>query len=174
VAAPRVPVVVAKYTPRAKAGGVGRSVAYYSWRPGADRPREHPRVWHAHGGRELDYAAARAEIAAAARDAPYTYRLVLSPNAEQGLEPGDYAAVLGRHFDRWYLVAHHAGDHPHAHAVAPAARCLGVRELADLRAALGERSRHREAERGRESLTSGREARVREPSREPAQERDLW
>ena len=65
----RPPVLVAKYTPQAKAAGLGRRVAYYSWREGEDRPREHPRVWHAHGGRELDYAAARAEIAAAARRA---------------------------------------------------------------------------------------------------------
>jgi hypothetical protein len=170
VAARSVPVVVARYTPRAKAGGVGRSVAYYTWRDGEDRPRERPRAWHAHGGRELDYAAARAEIAAAARDAPYTYRLVLSPTAEAGLEPGDYGAVLGRHFDRWYVVAHHYGDHPHAHALAPSPRRLDVRQLADLRAALGERSRERELARGRESPTPGRES----PTRDVAQERDLW
>jgi hypothetical protein len=172
VAAPAVPVVVAKYTPRAKAGGVGRSVAYYTWRDGEDRPRERPRVWHAHGGRELDYAAARAEIAAAAREALYTYRLVLSPNAEQGLEPGDYAAVLSRHFDRWYVVAHHYGEHPHAHALAPSPRRLDIRQLADLRAALGEHSRERELTRGREAPARDRGDRAHPQARE--QERDLW
>jgi hypothetical protein len=165
VAAPAVPVVVAKYTPCAKAGGLGRSVAYYTWRDGEDRPRERPRVWHAAGGRELDYATARAEITAAAREAPLTYRLVLSPTAEGGLTPEDYGAVLGRHFDRWYVVAHHFGEHPHAHALAPSPRRLDVRQLADLRAALGERSRERE-------LARGREAPARD--RAPAQERDLW
>jgi hypothetical protein len=163
VATRAVPVVVASYTPRAQAAGLGRSVAYYTWRDGEDRPRERPRVWHAHGGRELDYAAARAEITAAAREAPYTYRVVLSPNTAGGLTPEDYGAVLGRHFERWYVVAHHFGEHPHAHALAPAARRLGRGELADLRAALGERSREREPERGREA-----------PARAPAQERDLW
>jgi hypothetical protein len=163
VAARTVPVVVAKYTPRAKAGGLGRSVAYYTWRDGDDRPRERPRVWHAAGGRELDYATARAEITAAAREAPLTYRLVLSPTAAGGLTPEDYGAVLGRHFERWYVVAHHFGDHPHAHALAPSPHRLDVRQLADLRAALGERSRERELERGREART-----------RAPAQERELW
>ena len=64
---PRPPVLVAKYTPRAQAGRLGRRVAYYTWREGEDRPREHPRVWHAHDGRALDYATARAEISAATR-----------------------------------------------------------------------------------------------------------
>ena len=163
MAARTVPVVVATYTPRAKAGGLGRSVAYYTWRDGEDRPRERPRVWHAHGDRDLHYAAARAEIAAAAQAAPLTYRLVLSPGDTEGLPPEDYAAVLGRHFDRWYVVAHHYGGHPHAHALAPSPRRLDVRQLADLRAALGERSRERELERGREA-----------PPRAPAQERELW
>jgi hypothetical protein len=140
-------------------------VAYYTWRDGQDRPRERPRVWHAHGGRDLDYATARAEIAEVARDAPYTYRVVLSPGAGEGLAPEDYGAVLGRHFERWYVVAHHFGDHPHAHALAPVPRLLGRAELADLRAALGERTRARELERSREA-----------PARDrvPAQERDLW
>jgi hypothetical protein len=167
VAARAVPVVVAKYTPRAKAGGLGRSVAYYTWRDGEDRPRERPRVWHAHDGRELDYATARAEITAAAREAPYTYRLVLSPAAEGGLTAEDYGAVLGRHFEHWYVVAHHFGDHPHAHALAPSPRRLDVRQLADLRAALGERSRER-------ALEPDREASDRDRDRAPAQERDLW
>jgi hypothetical protein len=172
VAARTVPVVVAKYTPRAKAGDLGRSVAYYTWRDGEDRPRERPRVWHAAGGRELDYAAARAEIAAAAREAPYTYRVVLSPGAAEGLSPEDYGAVLGRHFDRWYVVAHHFGEHPHAHALAPVPRLLGRSELAALRAALGARTleREHERERGPESPAPARDRRTQEH----AQEAELW
>jgi hypothetical protein len=170
-----VPVVVASYTPRAKAGGLGRSVAYYTWRDGEDRPRERPRVWHAPGGRELDYTTARAEITAAAKEAPLTYRLVLSPAAEGGLEPEDYGAVLGRHFERWYVVAHHFGDHPHAHALAPAARRLGVRQLADLRAALGERSRARELARGLAPDPAPESESARGPrARDHAQEAELW
>jgi hypothetical protein len=168
VAGRAVPVVVAKYTPRAKAGGLGRSVAYYTWRDGTDRPRERPRVWHAHGGRELDYAAARAEITAAAREAPYTYREVLSPGTEGDLSPEDYGAVLGRHFDRWYVVAHHYGEHPHAHALAPSPRRLDVRQLADLRAALGERSRARELAREADP------DRAQEHPRDRTEERELW
>jgi hypothetical protein len=173
VAAPAVPVVVAKYTPRAKAGGLGRSVAYYTWRDGEDRPRGRPRVWHAHGERQLDYAAARAEITAAARAAPLTYRLVLSPNAEGGLEPGDYGAVLSRHFARWYVVAHHFGEHPHAHALAPVPKRLGRGELADLRAALGARSRLRDLARG--VARDPGPAPARGPGvRDRAQEESLW
>jgi hypothetical protein len=167
VATPPPPVVVAKYTPRARAGTVGRRVAYYTWRDGEDRPRERPRVWHAHDGRRLDYAAARAEITAAARDAPLTYRLVLSPGAAAGLPPADYGAVLGRHFERWYVVAHHFGAHPHAHALAPSRRRLEAGELADLRAALGERARERERQRGHASPIPGREPRGRERTQEP-------
>jgi hypothetical protein len=168
VVAPAVPVVVAKYTPRAQAATLGRRVAYYTWRDGQDRPRERPRVWHAHDGRALDYAAARAEIAAAAEESPLTYRLVLSPNAEQGLLPEDYGAVLNRHFDRWYVVAHHFGDHHHAHALAPSPRRLDRTELAALRAALGERSRERELARGRDRTPHP------EAARDRAQEASLW
>jgi hypothetical protein len=164
--------MVATYTPQAKAASLGRRVAYYSWREGEDRPREHPRVWYAHGGRALDYAAARAEIAAAAQAARLTYRVVLSPGDTEGLSPEDYAAVLGRHFDRWYVVAHHFGDHPHAHALAPAHRRLDRDDLADLRAALGARTRERERTRG-----YGTEAPT--PARIPhasarTQEPELW
>ena len=172
MAAARPPVLIAKYTPQAKAASLGRRVAYYSWREGEDRPREHPRVWYAHGGRELDYAAARAEIAAAAQAAPLTYRVVLSPGDTEGLPPEDYAAVLDRHFDRWYVVAHHFGDHPHAHALAPAHRRLDRDELADLRTALGARTREREQTRGHdaESLTPARVPRAPERT----QELELW
>ena len=168
----RPPVLVATYTPRAKAAGLGRRVAYYSWREGEDRPRAHPRVWHAHGERQLDYAAARAEIVAAAQAAPLTYRVVLSPGAAEGLLPEDYAAVLGRHFDRWYVVAHHFGDHPHAHALAPAHRRLGRDELAGLRTALGARTRERERFREHDEAapTQGRVPRA--PER--PQELELW
>ena len=166
MAARTVPVVVAKYTPRAKAGGLGRSVAYYTWRDGEDRPRERPRVWHAPGGRELDYATARAEITAAAREAPLTYRLVLSPTAAGGLTPEDYGAVLGRHFERWYVVAHHFGEHPHAHALAPSPRRLG-------RPPAGRPPRR--PRRARAASASWRAAaRPRARDRAPAQERDLW
>jgi hypothetical protein len=168
----RPPVLVAKYTPRAQAARLGRRVAYYSWREGEDRPRQHPRVWHAHGGRELDYAAARAEIAAAAQATPLTYRVVLSPGDTEGLLPEDYAAVLDRHFDRWYVVAHHFGDHPHAHALAPANRRLDRAALADLRTALGARTRERERARGYDEAAPTPARVPRAPERQ--QELELW
>jgi hypothetical protein len=162
----------ARYTPQGQTKGLGRSVAYYTWREERAHPLGRPRTWHAHDGRELDYAAARAEIAAAAQEAPLTYRVVLSPGDTEGLPPEDYGAVLSRHFDRWYVVAHHFGDHPHAHALAPARRRLDRAELADLRTALGARTRARELTRGHgaESPTPARVPRA--PER--PQELDLW
>jgi hypothetical protein len=135
----------ARYTPRGPGPtrNVRRGVAYYTWREEGAHPRGRPRVWHAHDGRELDYAAARAEIPAGARDAPYTYRLVLSTR-DAPLTPEDYAAALRRGgFDRWYFTRHHGGVHPHAHAVAFAARPRRRDELNAVRAALGDRERER-------------------------------
>ena len=63
------------------------------------------------------------------------------------LAPADYGAALGRAFDRWYLTAHHGGEHPHAHAVAFAARPLCAAELNAVRAVLGDRERARELAR---------------------------
>jgi hypothetical protein len=133
----------ARYTPRGQTKGLGRSVAYYTWREEPAHPLGRPRTWHAAGGRELDYPAARAEIPAAAEDAPYTYRLVLSTR-DAPLTPADYGAVLDRAFGRWYFTAHHGGEHPHAHGIAFAARPLRVQELTALRAALGAHERERE------------------------------
>ena len=133
-----------------RAGGhlrrLGRAVAYYSWREASDeRPREQPRTWYSADGRRLDYAAARREITQGARESAYAYRVVLS-TAAVALAPADYASVLNRQFDRWFLVLHHGGPHPHAHAVALSARRLEARQLNDLREALTEREGCREAE----------------------------
>ena len=96
----------ARYTPRGPAGNLRRGLRYYTFREEPAHPRGRPRVWHADDGRALDYAAARAEIPAGAREAPYTYRLVLSTK-EAPLTPADYAAVLDRGgFDRWYFTQH--------------------------------------------------------------------
>ena len=139
----------ARYTPRGPAGNLRRGLRYYTWREEDAHPHGRPRVWHAHDGRELDYAAAKAEIPAGAQEAPYTYRLVLSTK-DAPLTPEDYAAVLDRGgFDRWYFTQHHGGDHPHAHGVAFAARLRGRDELNAVRAALGDRERARERDRAR-------------------------
>jgi hypothetical protein len=162
----------ARYTPQSRTGGLGRGVAYYTWREEPQHPLGRPRVWHAHDGRELDYAAARAEIAAAAKEAPYTYRLVLSTR-EVPLTSADYGAVLGPHFERWYFTAHHGGDHPHAHGVAFAPRPLRAHELNAMRFALGDRERAREHELAQEAPAPAA-SRDRAPHTEHAQEVSWW
>ena len=160
----------ARYTPQGQTCGLGRSVAYYTWREEPAHPLGRPRAWHAHDGRELDYPAARAEIPAAAREAPYTYRLVLSTK-DAALTPADYGDVLGRGFDRWYFTAHHGGDHPHAHGIAFAPRPLRAQELTALRAALGDRERERGLQAARDRTQPQREA---SPARAHAQEVPWW
>jgi hypothetical protein len=160
----------ARYTPRGPAGNLRRGLRYYTFREEAAHPRGRPRVWHADDGRALDYAAARAEIPAGAREAPYTYRLVLSTK-DAALTPDDYGDVLGRGFDRWYFTAHHGGDHPHAHGIAFAPRPLRVQELTALRAALGDRERERELQAARDRTEPQREP---SPARDHAQEVPWW
>ena len=164
----------ARYTPRGPAGNLRRGVRYYTFREEPAHPHGRPRVWHAHDGRTLDYAAARVEIPAGAQDAPYTYRLVLSTK-DAPLTPEDYAAVLERGgFDRWYFTQHHGGDHPHAHGVAFATRLRRRDELNAVRVALGdhERARERECSPGPTVETSTPARVPRAPRR--AQELELW
>lgn len=133
-------ILKANYLPQARTGGIGRSVAYYTWREGTD---QQPRTWHDQDGHELGYDAAKEVIAEHASDASYTYRIVLSTRDAQ-LDPEHYAAVLNEHFDDFYLTTHHAGDHPHAHAIAFSDHRVGVDELGAMREHLHELEIERE------------------------------
>ena len=57
-----------------------------------------------------------------------------------------YASVLSDHFDQFYVTEHHAGSHPHAHAIAFSDRRLDADQLGDMR----EHLQQLEAERERE------------------------
>lgn len=141
-------IVKANYRTAARAtraGGIGRSVAYYTFR---GQPGE-ARTWQASDGRELGYAAARREVTAQAREATYTYRIVLSTK-EVPLEREDYREALGDRFDAYYVTRHHEGEHPHAHAIAFTGRRLDRRELQEMRGRLLDREQARERERDRE------------------------
>ena len=175
VSAKPSPVVWANFLrcgPRGRPGDLrkaGRAVAYYTWREGEDQPREQPRRWYSADGRVLDYATARREIVAQAREAPYTYRVVLSSGGAP-LTPTGYGAVLDEQFrGRWYVVEHHWGEHPHAHAIAFADRRLYRADLTELRLALGEQERrharaldqeHHRSEEPSAGLQEARERRV--------------
>ncbi len=125
-------ILKANYLPQAQSGRISRSVAYYTWREGAD---QQPRSWHDQDGRMLPYDAAKHEVAEHASEAAYTYRIVLSTR-DAALDPGQYAAVLNDHFDEFYLTTHSAGSHPHAHAIAFSDHRLSADELGDMRAHL--------------------------------------
>jgi len=127
-------ILKANYLPQAQTGRIGRSVAYYTWREGTDQP---PRAWHDQDGHELGYDAAKEAVAEHAAEAAYTYRIVLSTR-DAPLDAEQYAAVLGEHFDHYFLTAHHAGSHPHAHAIAFSDRRLGTDELSQMREHLHE------------------------------------
>ena len=127
-----------------KAGGIARSVAYYTFR---GRP-EQARIWETDDGRELRYNATRREVMAQAREATYTYRIVLSTR-DAPLDQGDYRDALGSRFDHWYMTQHHEGEHPHAHVIAFTNQRLGVADLRGIRQELLVREREREQERAR-------------------------
>jgi hypothetical protein len=127
-------ILKAHYLPQAQSERISRSVDYYTWREGAD---DQPRTWHDQDGRELGYDAAKEEVAEHASEASYTYRIVLSTRDAQ-LDPEHYAAVLKEQFDDFYLTAHHAGDHPHAHAIAFSDHRLNAGELGEMREHLHE------------------------------------
>jgi hypothetical protein len=127
-------IVKANYLSQAQSGRIGRSVAYYTWREGAD---QQPRTWHDQDGRLLPYEAAKHEVAEHASEASYTYRIVLSTR-DATLEPEHYAAVLNEHFDEFFLTTHHAGSHPHAHVIAFSDHRLGADELGEMRGHLHE------------------------------------
>lgn len=132
-----------------KASGVARSVAYYTFRGRSEQPR----TWESDDGRELRYNATRREVMAQAREATYTYRIVLSTR-DAPLENADYRAVLGERFDRWYITQHHEGEHPHAHVIAFTNQRLNTADLRGMRQELlareQDRSRSWEREQGRE------------------------
>ena len=121
-------ILRANYQPKSRAGGIGRSVAYYTWREGADQPR----TWHDQDGRELGYDAVKEEVTEHASESAYTYRVVLSTR-DATLDHADYAEVLGEQFDCWYVTTHHAGSHPHAHAIAFTDELLDVDEVRRMR-----------------------------------------
>jgi len=133
-------IVKANYVPQAQSGRIGRSVAYYTWREGAD---QQPRPWHDQDGRELHYDAAKVEVGEHASEASFTYRIVLSTRDAQ-LDHEQYAAVLNDHFDDFYLTTHHAGEHPHAHAIAFSDHRLSAGELGEMREHLQELEIERE------------------------------
>jgi hypothetical protein len=133
-------IVKANYLPQAQSGRIGRSVAYCTWREGAD---QQPRSWHDQDGRELHYDTAKDEVAEHAWEASYTYRIVLSTR-DAALDPEHYAAVLNEHFDDFYLTTHHAGEHPHSHAIAFSDHRLSAGELGEMREHLHELEIERE------------------------------
>lgn len=137
-------IVKARYRPRANVGRIGRSVTYYTWREDPDRPN----LWRAADGQTLDYEQVWHAVTDRAHEASYTYRVLLSTR-DVALDTDDYARVLDGQFSEWYLTTHHAGDHPHAHAIAFSDHRLGVQELREMRHDLAERelSRERELER---------------------------
>jgi hypothetical protein len=128
-----VAIVKANYRNRASVGRIGRSVTYYTWR----EDRYHPGRWQASDGRPLEYEQVWREVTDRAHEAGYTYRVMLSTRDVE-LDADDYARVLDGQFADWYLTAHHAGDHPHAHAIAFSDHRLGVRDLQEMRAELAE------------------------------------
>ena len=130
-------ILKANYLPQERSGRIGRSVAYYTWREGPD---QQPRDWRDQDTRLLGYDQAKH-----ASEHSYTYRVVLSTRDAQ-LDPEYYASVLNDHFDRFYATEHHAGSHPHAHAIAFSDRRLDADELGEMR----EHLQQLEAERERE------------------------
>ncbi len=134
-------IVKANYRPRARVAGIGRSVAYYTWREHAGVPA----AWYSSDGRELSYETARREVTEQAHEASYTYRIVLSTR-DTPLEAEDYAQILDAQFNRWYLATHHAGEHPHAHAIAFSDHRLDVGHLTAMREQLRELEIDRERE----------------------------
>jgi hypothetical protein len=127
-------ILKANYLPKSQSGRISRSVAYYTWREGTD---QQPRSWRDQDGRELGYNAAKEEVVEQASEASYTYRIVLSTR-DATLDRDEYALILDRHVDRFYLTTHHAGDHPHAHAIAFSDSRLGTGDLAEMRHQLRE------------------------------------
>ncbi len=141
-------IVKANFRTRAKAtkaGGVARSVAYYTFRGQPERPR----TWETDDGRELRYNATRREVMAQAHASTYTYRIVLSTR-DAPLENADYRTVLGERFDRWYITQHHEGEHPHAHVIAFTNQRLNTADLRGMRQELLAREQDRERDWERE------------------------
>lgn len=135
-------ILKANYLPQRRSGRIGRSVAYYTWREGAD---QQPRDWRDQDGRLLGYDQAKHEVTEHAMEHSYTYRVVLSTRDAQ-LDPEQYASVLSDHFDEFYVTEHHAGSHPHAHAIAFSDRRLDADELGDMREHLQQLETERERE----------------------------
>jgi len=141
-------IVKANYQPRAKGKAVkamGRACSYYTFREGDDQAR---RTWHGADGRLLSYDQVREEIREHAREAGYSYRIVLSTKSKAcdiGLE--GYQAVLKEQFGDYYLIRHDNTDFPHAHVIAFSSRTLKRAELVQLRERLLEREHARELER---------------------------
>jgi len=85
----------------------------------------------------MDYEQVWHEVTDRAHEAGYTYRVMLSTRDVE-LDTDDYARVLSGQFGEWYLTTHHAGAHPHAHAIAFSDHRLNVRDLREMRAELAD------------------------------------
>ena len=109
-----------------------KAAKYYTFREGPDLAQ---RVWHISDGRAVLYNAVHAELAAGAKDARYTYRVVLSTrDADIGAE--GYHQILAGHFAHYYFIEHHNTDYPHAHVIGFRGQRVKKGELQALRGKL--------------------------------------
>ncbi len=127
-------IVKANYITRGKkaAKAARQAAKYYTFRDGPDRAG---RVWQADDRRTLPYADVSDAVAAGAKDARYTYRVVLSTrDADIGAE--GYHQILAGHFTHYYFVEHHNTDYPHAHVIGFRGQRVKKGELQALRGKL--------------------------------------